>query len=120
MLALLTHCEIINGYSFPLIYLLLMWEMCGFFFFFEIYLFIYLLAVVGVCCCTWAFSSFSSFREQALCFVTAGGLLIVVVSLVAEPGLSGCVGSGAVVPVAGGIFQDQGSNWCPLHCKADS
>ena len=32
MLALLTHCEIINGYSFPLVYLLWMREMCEVFF----------------------------------------------------------------------------------------
>ena len=39
------------------------------------------LAVVGLCCCTWAFSSCG---EQGLLFVVVSGLLIAVVSLVAE------------------------------------
>ena len=77
-----------------------------------------MLAAAGVRC--WAFSGFSSCRERGLRFVTVGGLLVVVVSLVAKHGLSGCVGSVVVVPVAGRIFLGQGSNWCPLHCKADS
>ena len=69
-------------------------------------------------------------------------LLIAVASLVAEYGLQGARASvsvacglsscgwqdtGSVImahglssPVACGIFPDQGSNWCPLHCKADS
>ena len=46
-----------------------------------IYLFI---AALGLCCCTWAFSSCG---EQGLLFVAVRGLLIVVASLVAEHGL---------------------------------
>ena len=56
--------------DFPFIYL-----------FFKIYLF---LAVLGLRCCVWAFSSCS---EQGLLFVAVHGLLIVVASLVAEHGL---------------------------------
>ena len=52
-----------------------------FFFFFNIYLF---LAVLGLCCCVWAFSSCS---ERGLLFVVVHGLLIAVASLVAEHGL---------------------------------
>ena len=47
-----------------------------------IYKFIYLfLAVLGLCCCAW---SFSSCGEQGLLFIVVRGLLIVVASLVAE------------------------------------
>ena len=49
--------------------------------FFKIYLFIYLLAVLGLRCCARAFSSCG---EQGLLFVAVHGLLIVVASLVAE------------------------------------
>ena len=59
-----------------------------FYFLFFINLFIYLcilfLAVLGLHCCVWAFSSCG---EQGLLFVAVHGLLIVVASLVAEHGL---------------------------------
>ena len=55
--------------------------MVGFFFNKFIYLF---LAVLGLCCCTWAFSSCG---EQGLLFVAVRELLIAVASLVAEHGL---------------------------------
>ena len=55
-----------------------------FFFLIFIYLFIYLLAALGLRCCVQAFSSCS---EQGLLFVTVRGLLIAVASLVAEHGL---------------------------------
>ena len=55
------------------------------FFFFLIYLFIYVfLAVLGLPCCTRAFSSCG---ERGLLFVAVHRLLIAVASLVAEPGL---------------------------------
>ena len=55
-----------------------------FFFLFKIY-FIYLfLAVLGLRCCAWAFSSCS---ERGLLFVAVHRLLIAVASLVAEHGL---------------------------------
>ena len=54
----------------------------------SLYLFIYLiylsLAVLGLHCCTWAFSSCG---EWGLLFVVVHGLLIAVASLVAEHGL---------------------------------
>ena len=42
------------------------------------------LAVLGLCCCTWAFSSCG---KTGLLFVVVRGLLIAVASLVAEQGL---------------------------------
>ena len=42
------------------------------------------MAALGLCCCTWAFSSCS---ELGLLFVTVCGLLIAVASLTAEHGL---------------------------------
>ena len=48
-------------------------------------LFIYLfMAVLGLCCCAWAFSSCG---KQGLLFVAVHGFLISVASLVAEHGL---------------------------------
>ena len=56
------------------------------FFFLLINLFIYLfLAVLGLRCCTWAFSSCV---ERELLFVEVHGLLVAVASLVAEHRLS--------------------------------
>ena len=42
------------------------------------------MAALGLCCCTWAFSSCG---EQGLLFIVVRGLLIVVAFLVAEHGL---------------------------------
>ena len=50
-------------------------------FIYFIYLF---LAVLGLCCCVWAFSSCG---ERGLLFVAVRGLLTAVASLVAEHGL---------------------------------
>ena len=57
-----------------------------FLFFFKFYLFIYLfiLAVLGLHCCVQAFSYCG---ERGLLFVVVRGLLIAVTSLVAEHGL---------------------------------
>ena len=49
------------------------------------FLFIYFLAVLGLCCCTQAFSNCS---KRGLLFVAERGLLIVAASLAAEHGLS--------------------------------
>ena len=51
------------------------------------YVFIYLLAALGLRCCTRAFSSSS---ERGLLFVVVRRLLIAVASLVVEHGLSAC------------------------------
>ena len=60
------------------------WELFIYLFFNKfIYLFLFL-AVLGLRCCTWAFSSCG---ERELVFVAVCGLLIVVASLVAEHGL---------------------------------
>ena len=57
----------------------------SFFFFLKFIYFIYLvLAVLGLRCCTGAFSSCG---EQGLLFVEVRGLLIAVASVVAEHGL---------------------------------
>ena len=53
--------------------------------FFFLNKFIYLfLAVLGLCCCKWAFSSCD---KRGLLFVVERGLLIAVASLVVEHGL---------------------------------
>ena len=46
--------------------------------------FFFFLVALGLCCCTWAFSSCG---EWGLLFVAVRGLLIVVASLVVEHGL---------------------------------
>ena len=91
-------------------------------FFIYINLFVYLLAVLGLCCCVEAFSSCG---EQGLLFHCGarashcGGFsccgaraLGARASVVVARGLS--------CPMACGIFLDQGSNPCPLHWQADS
>ena len=78
--------------------------------------FIYLfLAVLGLRCCTWAFSSCG---EQGLLLVAVCGLLIVVAFLVAwalGAQASVVVAHGLSCSAACGTFPDQGSNPCPLH-----
>ena len=50
------------------------------------------MVVLGLCCCTWAFSSC---REQGLLFIAVQKLLIVVASLVAQHKLQGTGASAA-------------------------
>ena len=113
-----------------------------FFSFFKKNIYIYLfLAVLGLHCCMWAFSTCS---DWGLLFIAVYGLLIVVAFLVAEHTLqvrklqqlwhTGSVvvacrlqSAGSVVVAHGlscstacGIFLDQGLNSCPLHWQADS
>ena len=52
--------------------------------FFKIYLIYLFVAVLGLCCCTWAFSSCG---KRGLLFIVVHGFLISVASLVAEHGL---------------------------------
>ena len=72
-------------------------------YFFYINVFIYLfMAVLGLRCCTWAFSSC---RELGLLFIVVRGLLIVVASLIVgsrHMGFSSC-GMWAPVVVAHGL-----------------
>ena len=57
-------------------------ENCEVFFFYKFIYYVYLfLAVLGLRCCAWAFSSCG---EQGLLFVAVRGLLIAVASLVVE------------------------------------
>ena len=58
-----------------------------FFFNFFIYCIYLFLAVLGLCCCSRAFSSCG---ERGLLFIAVHGLLIAVVSLAAEHGLWSC------------------------------
>ena len=51
---------------------------------FFLFLFLSFMAVLGLRCCVWAFSSC---HERGLLFVAVRGLLIAVASLVAEHGL---------------------------------
>ena len=52
-----------------------------------LFIYIYFLAVLGLCCCAQAFSSCS---ERGLLFVVVYGLLIAVASLVAQLRLEAC------------------------------
>ena len=53
----------------------------------KIYLLLLFLAVLGLCCCTWMFSSYG---DQGLLFISVCELLIVLVFLVAEHRLFVC------------------------------
>ena len=57
------------------------WEEFIYLFIIYLYLIYLFLAELGLCCCTWAFSSSC---ERELLFVALCGLLIVVASLVVE------------------------------------
>ena len=82
-----------------------------------IYLF---MAVLGLCCCSWAFSSCRERDRCSSCDVRASHC----------SGFSCCgeqpraawasvvVAHGFSCPVSHGIFPDQGSNPCPLHWQA--
>ena len=52
--------------------------------FLNYFIYFLFLAALGVCCCTWAFSTCA---ERGLLLVAVRGLLIAVASLVAEHGL---------------------------------
>ena len=94
----------------------------------KIFLF-YVLAVLGLLCCSW---SFSSCGKWGLLFVAVHGLLFAVASLVAEHELQACgfqqlwhtgsvvVACGLSCSTACGIFLDQGQNLCPLCWQVDS
>ena len=66
----------------------------------------------------------SSCSKTGLLFVGAHGLLIAVASLVAEHGFRVWTQSlqlmGLIAPRHVGVFPDQGSNLCPLHCQVES
>ena len=72
----INHCSMLRYFFLDLFYALL---------FSKNYLF---LAVLGLCCCPWAFSNCS---ERSCSLVALHGLLIVVASLAAEHRLSSCV-----------------------------
>ena len=90
--------------------------------------------MMGLCCCV-GFSLGAASRRYSLAVVR--GLLIMVVSLVAEHRLQSAQASVVVAPglwttgsvavlhwfsrfIVCGILSDQGSNLCPLHCQAHS
>ena len=86
-----------------------------------IYLFFFL-AALGLCCCAQAFPSCGN---GGYSLVLVYGHLTVVLSLVAEHGLSGTQASVVVVyrlslPEAFGISSDQGLNPRPLYWQAGS
>ena len=85
-----------------------------FIYFFKVYSFIYLfLAVLGLRCCAWAFSSCGARASQCGGFSCCGARALGARTSVA-------VAHGLSCSVACGIFPDQGSNLCPLHWQMDS
>ena len=83
---------------------------------FNLFLFIFFLAILGLCFCTRAFSSCGKWGPL---FIAVRGPLTIMASLVAEHRLqtrrlSSC-GSEAQLLHGMWILPDQGSNPCPLH-----
>ena len=75
--------------------------------FYNFFIYVYfILAALGLCCCTWAFSSCG---KWGLFFAVVHRLLIVGASLVVEGGLSACrlsnCGPGLAAPRHVGFFQ---------------
>ena len=66
------------------------------------------LAVLGLHCCAWAFSSCGEWGPLSSCIAQALGAQTLAV-LVRRPSW----------PQACGIFQNQGSNQCPMPCRVD-
>ena len=77
-------------------------------------------AVLGLRCCMWAFSSCG----RGCSLAAVGWHLTAVASPVAERGLEGTWPSGVVLRlsccVACGFFLEQGSNLCSLHWQVDA
>ena len=80
-----------------------------------------LLAVLSLCCCTWAFSRW---HEEGYSLAAVHGLLVVVASRCGAWTLdcsdSVVVACGVSCLVACGIFLEQRLNLCPLHWQVDS
>ena len=92
-------------------------------FFVKIYLFMAMVGLIAVL----ALSLVVASRGYSL--VATQGLLTTVAPLVVEQGLQSHSFTSCSMwalelrlscSLACGIFPDQGLNWCPLHCKADS
>ena len=89
-------------------------------------LFAYLLAVLGLRCCLWAFSSFASWSGSNFLSSHRGGFSCGAWALGCT-GFRGCSAwaqqlwcSGPSRSSACGLFPDRGSNPCSLHWQADS
>ena len=92
----------------------------------------FFLAMLSLRCCRWAFCSCGAWRLISGCGAQAshhGGLSCCTGSRAHGPSSCGSralelrpgiAAHGLSCPGACGIFLDQGSNPCPLHCKADS
>ena len=83
------------------------------------------MAVLGLCCCTWAFSSCGAWASHCGGFCCCGARALgaqasVVVARRLESTGSVVVVHGLSCFVACGFFPDQGLNPCPLHWQADS
>ena len=59
-------------------------NLCPFLFKINVFIYLFILAALGLCCCAWAFSGCG---ERGLLFVVVRRLLVVVASLVVEHGL---------------------------------
>ena len=92
-------CHVLVGYPF--------------YYFLKIYLSI--LGVLGLCCCMWAFSSCGEWRVHSTVHSSAGFSVrwLLLWSTGSRARRFSCL-------AVGGIFQDQGSNLCPLHQQVDS
>ena len=88
---------------------------------FESYLFILLLASLGLCCCVWAFSSCG--EQGLLCYgalTSHCGGFFCCRAWALDAQASGVAVHRFSCPTACGIFLDQGLNLCLLHWQADS
>ena len=98
---------------------------CFFFLLFCNFFYLFVLVALGLCCYSWAFSSYS---EQGPLFVAVQRLLTAVTSHCRAQAL-GHAGSAAQLvgprvwtqcSMARGTFLDQGLNLCPLRWQVDS
>ena len=92
------------------------------FFFFNFYLFIYFLAVLGLRFCARAFSlvAASGGHSSSRCAGLAPSRPLLLRSTGSRRAGSAVVAHGPSCSAACGILPDQGTNPCPLHWQADS
>ena len=89
--------------------------------FFNICIYLFL-AALGLCCCTWAFSSCGQYGLLSSCSAQASPLqwLLLLLSTGSRCMDSVVATRGHSCLSASGILSDQGGHLCPLHWQVDS
>ena len=93
---------------------------CRVFFFFNNFMYLFILAVLSLCCGSQAFSSYRNWGLLFLVMVWLSLWWLLLLHRLRGVRASVVVVRGLSCSTAGGIFPDQGLNPCPLYRQADS